>query len=594
MHFALPALPPGRRRPARSATLIRRRAVGRKRSSRSALALFMFALAAAATSIVLAAAVGTLYPVPLLGRFLPVPNSAIAESGSVDDGPAPLSVRTLPAGARVVLDGRARGRAPLELHTSPGQHRVLLEADDSISARETVEVVETGTVLDVVLWTRQPMVIRLRPPYPGAQFADAAFLSDGRVKVAVALPDRQVGQPARSLRESWLIEPAAGAERGATAAPAGPRAPVVAVSPDGRRIATLQDTSRLRSAGASAVVQTGRLDSVWVGDVGTHGDPGTAILRLDPPAQTMVGLAAREEMADVAWLPDNRHLLIASRFGDPAVGGPVRTRLLIVDAGAPGEERIDVQPAELIVVPAEVLLDSAVWSSDARHVAVLLRAATALGAKRLVGLGVIDVSPAAGEAFQYVADLGPEDGAAGRLPVAPVAWEPCPPNDVCGAEQHLTYTAPVPNAGAASAGPLGLLGLARQSSASPRGLFVSTLSAPALATGDAPRLGTATGIVGLAWRSVASGIEGAPLLGVVQTANGALALRAIDPASGRVQDLGVQLATDVGAGAGLVVVRWDVPHARALVLAWSSGRSAGADGIVAWLVDFSTASRGAK
>src|SRR4051794_7930833 len=106
MHFALPTLPPGQRRPPRSATLIRRRAIGRKRRSRSALALFMFALAAAATSVGLAAAVGTLYPVPLLGRFLPLPDAAIAESGSVDDGPAPLRVQTEPAGARVVVDGR--------------------------------------------------------------------------------------------------------------------------------------------------------------------------------------------------------------------------------------------------------------------------------------------------------------------------------------------------------------------------------------------------------------------------------------------------------------------------------------------------------
>ena len=205
MHFALPALPPGRRRPARSATLIRRRAIGRKRRSRSTLALFMFALAAAATSIVLAAALGTVFPVPLLGRFLPVPNSAIAESGSVDDGPAPLRVLTEPAGARVVVDGRARGRTPLELHTSTGRHTVLLEADDSISTGETVEVAETGTVLEVTLWRRQPTVTRLRPPYPGGQFADAAFLSDGRLQVAVALPDPQAGQRATPLRESWLI-----------------------------------------------------------------------------------------------------------------------------------------------------------------------------------------------------------------------------------------------------------------------------------------------------------------------------------------------------------------------------------------------------
>jgi hypothetical protein len=152
------------------------------------------------------------------------------------------------------------------------------------------------------------------------------------------------------------------------------------------------------------------------------------VFRLDPPTQTLLGPLAREELADLAWLPDSRHVLIASRFGDPAVGGPVRTRLLVVDSSAEGDERIDAQPAELIVVPAEVLLETAVWSPNARHVAVLLRAAAAPGARHLIGLGVIDVGSQGGDAFQYVTDLGPDDGPADRLPVAPVAWEPCASN----------------------------------------------------------------------------------------------------------------------------------------------------------------------
>jgi hypothetical protein len=303
----------------------------------------------------------------------------------------------------------------------------------------------------------------------------------------------------------------------------------------------------------------------------------------------MLGLAAQEELAAIGWVPDSRHLLIASRFGDPAVGGPVRTRLLMVDAGAEGIDAIEAQPAELIVVPAEVLLDSAVWSPDGHQVAVLVRAAAAPGATPVIGLGVIDVSRPAGEAFQYVAELGPEDGGAGRLSVAPVAWEPCSPSGVCGFGQRLLYTAPVPNAGSASTGPLGLLGLARPSSATPGGLFVSTVSSPVLASGDARRLGTATGLVGLAWRSLSAGVDGASLLGITRDANKPLALRAIDPTSGRVQDLGVQLAPEIGAGASAITVRWDVLHARALVVARSSDRASGAQGIDAWLVDFSPA-----
>jgi hypothetical protein len=537
-------------------------------------------VAVAGAAIVLAIMIDTRSPLPLL-HFVPLLNVASAEVGPVDDGPAPLTVQTEPAGARIVLDGRARGHSPLQLHTSIGRHTVLLDSDGSISTVEPVDVAVTGTVLHVQLWTRHPTVQHLRPPYPGAQLADAAFLADGGVQVVVTLGDRQSGQPARPVRESWLMEPGWGAERGSTAAPAGPRAAAVAVSPDGRRVATLQDSARPRPAGTSAQGASSRLDSVWVGAVADRAGAGSAVFRLEPPAPTMLGLAAQEELAAIAWLPDSRHLLIASRFGDPAVGGPVRTRLLMVDAGAEEIDAIEAQPAELIVVPAEVLLDSAVWSPDGHQVAVLVRAAAAPGAKPVIGLGVIDVSRPAGEAFQYVAELGPEDGGAGRLSVAPVAWEPCSPSGVCGFGQRLLYTAPVQNAGSASTGPLGLLGLARRSSATPGGLFVSTVSSPVLASGDAQRLGTATGLVGLAWRSLSAGVDGASLLGITRDAN--------KPTSGRVQDLGVQLAPEIGAGASAITVRWDVLHARALVVARSSDRASGAQGIDAWLVDFSPA-----
>jgi hypothetical protein len=102
-------------------------------------------------------------------------------------------------------------------------------------------------------------------------------------------------------------------------------------------------------------------------------------------------------------------------------------------------------------------------------------------------------------------------------------------------------------------------------------------------------LGAATGLVGLAWRSLSAGLDGASLLGITREANKPLALRAIDPASGRVQDLGVQLAPEIAAGASAITVRWDVPRARALVVARLPNRAQGAQGIDAWLVDFSPA-----
>lgn len=586
MHFKNIFAAGGRRR---SATLIRRRTPRRSRFRTAAV--LIIAVAALSTTTVLAGKSGVLGPLPVLGTFVPVPSAAIADSGPVDDGPAPLAVRTAPLAARVVLDGRTRGRTPLDLHTSVGRHSLLLEADDSISTLETIDVPETGSMLDVALWTRHPSAQHLRPPYPGAQLADAAFLADGSVQLVVAVADRQGGQPAALVRESWLIQPGSDASRGPTAVPAGSRAAALAISPDHRRVATLQDGSRVRQVQTSAQGAPRRLDSVWVGELGDRADPGTAVFRLDPPAQTLLGTVAQEELAAIAWLPDSRHLLVASRFGDPAAGGPIRTRLLVVDAGGEGDDAIDAEAFELIVVPADVLLSSAVWSPDGRHVAVLLRAPAAPGAKRLVGLGVIDVGRSLRQAFQYVVDLGPEDGAAGRLAVAPVAWEPCSPGGSCGLEERLVYAAPVPNARGSSGSPLGLLGLGPALSATPGGVFVSTVSSPSLATGDAPRLGSATGMVGVAWRSTTSGVEGAPLLGIARDANKPLALHAIDPISGRVQDLGVQLAPEVAAGASGVAVRWDVPHGRALVLARSANRASGAEGLDAWLVDFSPAPR---
>src|SRR5918911_1016182 len=92
---------------------------------------------------------------------------------------------------------------------------------------------------------RHPSAARLRPVYPGAQLVDAEFLADGRLAVVVALSDRQPGQPATVAREGWVIEPVAGKGGDRVARPVGPRAAALAVSPDGRRTATIQDASRL-------------------------------------------------------------------------------------------------------------------------------------------------------------------------------------------------------------------------------------------------------------------------------------------------------------------------------------------------------------
>src|SRR5207253_9174765 len=119
--------------------------------------------------------------------------------------------------------------------------------------------------------------------------------------------------------------------------------------------------------------------------------------------------------------------------------------------------------------------------------------------------------------------------------------------------------------------------------------------AATLAIGDAPRLGSATGIIGLAWRLFGPGVDRATLVGLGRGAGNTLALRAIDPTTGRVQDLGVQLPPEVAAGSGAVGVRWETLHARALVEARSSDRAtAGNDAVDVWLVDFSATSAEAR
>src|SRR5438105_8880690 len=154
MHLAVPILLHDRRNPRRSATLIRSRRTRRK-SRFEIAAVALSAVAIAGAGIALAVMIGTRPSLPLL-RFVPLPNVASADVGPVDDdGPAPLIVQTEPSGARVVLDGRARGRSPLQLLTSMGRHTVLLDADGSISTVEPVDDAVAGTVLNVALWPRR-------------------------------------------------------------------------------------------------------------------------------------------------------------------------------------------------------------------------------------------------------------------------------------------------------------------------------------------------------------------------------------------------------------------------------------------------------
>jgi hypothetical protein len=161
----------------------------------------------------------------VLADALPLP--WVAADGDLGDadgptgGGVPLRVTTQPPGARVLLDGRDRGKAPLVIAVQPGAHDLVVKHPDALEEARQVDVGPEGGVVQVALWSRRPEATRLHPAVPGATIADAAFLADGRVALTMALPEHQQAGTAASLRESWLLDPApAGWTRSGPWAPA--------------------------------------------------------------------------------------------------------------------------------------------------------------------------------------------------------------------------------------------------------------------------------------------------------------------------------------------------------------------------------------
>jgi hypothetical protein len=232
------------------------------------------------------------------------------------------------------------------------------------------------------------------------------------------------------------------------------------------------------------------------------------------------------------------------------------------------------------------MLETACWSPDGHSIAVVAVTNTSPGSKRQLTLDVVDLMRPTG-GFQYLADLGAIDNNSASPPVAPVAWEPCE-TETCSASERLVYLASVPGQKSGAGGPLGLLSLVTAPAAVSGALFESRPALPGLLIDDAPRLGNVTGLVGLAWRSPGSGTDGVPLLGFARSSRSALSLRAIDPESGRVEDLGVELGADVASGATVIGFRWDFASSRGLLLARASDHltSVQPPAVDVWLFDF--------
>ena len=208
-----------------------------------------------------------------------------------------LSITSQPAGAAISIDGHDRGHTPANVGVAPGRHTVVLQAPEFIPSRREVTVGADGSSLALTLWARQPQLAHLRPTYPGASIAAAAFVRDGRLGLVIGLP--------AGGREAWLLDPAAGSlER---IGPAGQWA-ALAVAPDGARVAYL--AASMGALPATVATQTlpgsspnTRLDEVWVSGAEREAAP-RRVLQLPQ---------GNERLVDLSWSPDGQQLLLVTR-----------------------------------------------------------------------------------------------------------------------------------------------------------------------------------------------------------------------------------------------------------------------------------------
>jgi dipeptidyl aminopeptidase/acylaminoacyl peptidase len=510
----------------------------------------------------------------------------------LDDPGAGVAIRiaSLPSRATIAVDGQQRGTTPRSISLVAGPHQLDLASSDAVEDERQVDLGDNGGSVALALWRLKPDVVKLRPAYPGATIADAAFLADGRVAVVMGLPNQPgisdvVGQ--RELREAWLLDPRTGSLQRFGTDSYSTRARIVAVSPDGKRLAYLQqappppvDQGGRDAAGRRGVHVPGRLDEVWVAEADAA-LPLSRMFTLPPVEAGATYLSAQaESLADVAWAADGHRLLIATHQGDSTVGNAVASRLLVLDTtqGA---------PRELLSVPAEIVPGSHSWGPDGRWVAFLARALTPSGGTTSVTLCAVDTQGGDVVAgFRYLGDIARVSGSnGGTVGVAPVAWEPAPGS-------QLLYAAPAP-AGPGLPGPLAFLSGSQSTTGT--ALYLADLAAPALAPRQRSRLGTTTDVVAPAWLPEKLGPDHTPLIGISVAGDGSRPpqLRSIEPASGKVHDLAVRLGPDMAQGATSVSARWDTGRGQALIFARrSSGTglatNTGPATLDTWLVQFAS------
>ncbi len=479
-----------------------------------------------------------------------------------------LEVTSRPNKATVFVDGHEKGKTPLSLAVSKATHTLVLKHPDAADDQRTVNV-STDMHVSVSMWRRRPDAVQLKPPYPGATISDAGFLGDGRLALSMAIPAQTGGLGGSVSREAWIFDSTTGSLEPFETDGAAPHAAVVAVSPDGRRVAYLQaaQPEMQRGSGAS------RLSEVWVAGGGSGGPP-VQVLALpskNSPAAPGSAPSEVEEVHDVVWTPDSHYLLVIAQLVSVSGGYPAapRSRLLVVDAPS-GNQVSSSSAMELVTLPATVVRGSYTWAPDGHWVAFLTQASSGPGSADFLALCAVDTTAGgAVTGFRYVADLASQGNAASLVPLASVAWAPTP-------DGRLVYTAATPKITVTN--PFGL----PMSSGGEPGLFLATPAGPALTAEEGRRLGTATGLIAPAWRAM-DGQDGPALVGLARSEQGTkpLIVGGVDPVDGTAQSLGIELPSAVG-GSGAVAARWDLAHGRLLILAPPDGATAGV--LQYWLV----------
>jgi hypothetical protein len=414
--------------------------------------------------------------------------------------------------------------------------------------------------------------------YPGASLLDARFLNDGRVALIVGLPTPPDPGAQLGGRELWLLDPVAGQPvRVAMPVVAAPATTMV-LAPDGGQVAYVTPGSAtpvtatgwsVAGRAPSATPQTTQPEAVWVAPL-DGSQPPRRIFELPSPSRPAPSPDA-EHIVDLVWTPDGSRLVAITR----ETGPPVRSRVLLVNVSAAADSDTPPRADELVVLPAEVVPESAVPDPTGRWLALVTHAAAESTGDNPQSLCVLELR--ADGTFRDVADLG-----AGAGPgAAPVAW---PPEGSSGADR-LAFVGPAPAPSSSSSGPFDIFGALRPASPA-SGLFVTDFQkSSGLADSQPRRLGTAINNFGLVWRFPTT------LYGFARENDGTLALHSIDPSSGGVHDLGVRLPTGTAQGTSGLSARWDARHGYALLLAnapgggWS-GANAGGAPLQAWLVSF--------